>query len=257
MIIPIQFNSIRSRTYNKIDLFKGGAIPVQEGSYDGLIPEKMIQDAMLFLHPNVTMSTKQKKPTSTTLAETPTTARPLTSSTRQTTPTTTPSTTTATTTSKSTNVTPTARTTLLSTTSRKPTLNVPSTTLTDKKPGINSVSPTITLHEEPNCQQGMVYFNSELRGRMNAGLFIDLGKVRGSASCLKLCCEIASCNLVFMTRDRCYAVDCFNNEQCEPVPAVPYRDDMPSVYYVTRSGISILDQGKYFVRLLKCSRPNV
>lgn len=89
---------------------------------------------------------------------------------------------------------------------------------------------------------------------MNAGLFIDLGKVRGSASCLKLCCEIASCNLVFMTRDRCYAVDCFNNEQCEPVPAVPYRDDMPSVYYVTRSGISILDQGKYFVRLLTCGR---
>ena len=81
MIIPIQFNSIRRRTYTKIDLFKGGAIPVQEGSYDGLIPEKMIQDAMLFLHPNVTMSTKQKKPTSTTLAETPTTARPLTSST--------------------------------------------------------------------------------------------------------------------------------------------------------------------------------
>ena len=79
---------------------------------------------------------------------------------------------------------------------------------------------------------------------MNAGLFINLGKVKGSTNCLKLCCEIGSCDLVFMTRENCYAVDCFNNKLCEPVTAVPYRSDMPSVHYVTRSGKSVLDESK-------------
>ena len=79
---------------------------------------------------------------------------------------------------------------------------------------------------------------------MDAGLFIDLGRVKGTTSCLKFCCEIESCDLVFMKRDSCYAVDCFNSHLCEPVAAVPYRSDMPSVYYVTRSGKSILDESK-------------
>jgi len=79
---------------------------------------------------------------------------------------------------------------------------------------------------------------------MDAGLFIDLGRVKGTSGCLKFCCEIESCDLVFMKRDSCYAVDCFNSHLCEPVAAVPYRSDMPSVYYVTRSGKSILDESK-------------
>ena len=79
---------------------------------------------------------------------------------------------------------------------------------------------------------------------MNAGLFIDLGRVKGSTNCLKLCCEIESCDLVLTTRGSCYAVSCFDNMQCEPVAAVPYRSDMPSVYYVTRSGKSVLDASK-------------
>lgn len=80
---------------------------------------------------------------------------------------------------------------------------------------------------------------------MNAGLFIDLGNVKGTTSCLKLCCEIGSCDLIFMARNRCYAVDCFNHKLCEPVAAVPYRSDMPSVHYVTRSGKSVLDESKW------------
>ena len=80
---------------------------------------------------------------------------------------------------------------------------------------------------------------------MDAGLFIDLGRVRGTTSCLKFCCEIDSCDLVYMTRDSCYAVDCFNNKLCEPVAAVPYSRSMTSVYYVTRNGKSILDESKY------------
>ena len=85
---------------------------------------------------------------------------------------------------------------------------------------------------------------------MKAGLFINLGQVKGSTDCLKLCCEIESCDLVFMTRDSCYAVDCFNNELCEPVAAVHYRSDMPSVYYVTRGGRSVLDESKWLAKPL-------
>ena len=80
---------------------------------------------------------------------------------------------------------------------------------------------------------------------MNAGLFIDLGRVKGSAGCLKVCCEIDSCDLVYWTRDRCYAVDCFNSELCEPVAATVLNEsDKPSIYYVSRNGKSVLDEGK-------------
>lgn len=219
--------------------FIGGAIPSNEGSYDGLIPEQMVEDSMPLPHPNATISKDQHKPTELSTTQTTTTMKSLTRATTRPTPTKKPST--IATTKTSTTI-PTTRPNLSS--SFKPTLDIPPKATLSKKLGVAGVPPTITLHEQPNCQQGMVYFNSELKGGMNAGLFIDLGKVKGSTSCLKLCCEIESCDLVFMTRDSCYAVDCFNNKLCEPVAAVPYRSDMPSVYYVTRSGKSILDGSK-------------
>ncbi|XP_068704874.1 uncharacterized protein [Montipora foliosa] len=222
----------------------GGAIPINEGSYDGLIPEQMVEDAMRLLHPNDTFNKDGNQPSSAQTTQITTTNKPLTSSTTQQTPTKAPSTTTTLTTTKTLAKSTTLPTALpsLALTSRKPTLNGPPTVSRDNQPELGDASPTITLQEEPNCQQGMFYFNSELRGGMNAGLFINLGKVKGSTSCLKLCCEIGSCDLVFMTRENCYAVDCFNNKLCEPVTAVPYRSDMPSVHYVTRSGKSVLDE---------------
>ncbi|XP_078381846.1 uncharacterized protein LOC144664603 isoform X2 [Oculina patagonica] len=214
----------------------GGAIPLKEGSYDGLIPEEVIEDAKLLLQPNAT-TTKMPSTAPTTLTTASTT--PTTGSTTQRIPPTTPTTRPATTTTTTTTTKPT--TTSLPT-SYKPTLQIPPAASYRTKPDASNVPSTITLHDEPNCQQGMFYFNSELRGGMDAGLFIDLGRVRGTTSCLKFCCEIESCDLVYMTRDSCYAVDCFNNKLCEPVAAVPYKRDMPSVYYVTRNGKSVLDE---------------
>lgn len=206
----------------------------------------MIEDATLLLHPNATTT---KKPTAAPTTQTTQSTTPSTSSSTKlvppTSPTTAPTTVTTTTakpTTLSTKPMETSKTSF--TTPYKPTLQVPAAATLSRNGGVGSVPSTITLHDEPNCQQGMFYFNSELRGGMDAGLFIDLGRVKGTISCLKFCCEIESCDLVFMTRDSCYAVDCFNSNLCEPVAAVPYRSDMPSVYYVTRSGKSILDESE-------------
>lgn len=200
----------------------------------------MIQDAILQLHPNASTTKKPKAAITThTTASTSPTTRP---TTQPTSPTTRPPITTSTTTAPTTKPAANARTTPY-----KPILQVPSSASLSKKTGSGTIPSTITLHDEPNCQQGMFYDSSELRGGMDAGLFIDLGRVKGSTSCLKFCCEIESCDLVFMTRDSCYAVDCYNNKLCEPVPADSYRSDMPSVHYVTRSGKSVLDESEYII----------
>ena len=207
----------------------------------------MIEDATLLLHPNATTT---KQPTAAPTTQTTKRTTPSTSASTKVvpppSPTTPPTTTVTMTTAKPTTLStkPMQTNKASFTTPYKPTLQVPAAATLSRNGGVGSVPSTITLHDEPNCQQGMFYFNSELRGGMDAGLFIDLGRVKGTTSCLKLCCEIDSCDLVFMRRDSCYAVDCFNSHLCEPVTAVPYRSDMPSVYYVTRSGKSILDESK-------------
>ena len=94
----------------------------------------------------------------------------------------------------------------------------------------------------------MFYFNSRLRGGMGAGMFIDLGNIHVTSECLKRCCELDSCDLVYMISNKCYAVNCFSSQQCEAVSAQPFADDAPSVYYVTRRGKSILDAGKLFAK---------
>jgi len=80
---------------------------------------------------------------------------------------------------------------------------------------------------------------------MDAGLFIDLGKVHITTKCLKRCCEIDACDLVYLEGGRCYAVNCYNSELCQPVEAFAIGRDIPSVYYVTRNGKSILIEGEF------------
>lgn len=93
----------------------------------------------------------------------------------------------------------------------------------------------------------MFYDSSELWGGMDVGLFLDLGWVKGLISCLKFCCEIELCDLVFMMCDSCYVVDCYNNKLCEFVLVDLYRSDMFSVYYVIRSGKLVLDESEYII----------
>ena len=80
---------------------------------------------------------------------------------------------------------------------------------------------------------------------MNSGIFIDLGFIHVTSECLKRCCEIESCDLVYMISEKCYAVNCFSSEMCEAVSAEPFAADEPSVFYVTRKGKSIFDKGKH------------
>ena len=83
---------------------------------------------------------------------------------------------------------------------------------------------------------------------MNSGLFIDMGPAASAVDCLEHCCRIDACDLAFLTRDRCYAVDCYSAELCEPVAAPDFVTDKPSLYYVTKNGKSIINQGQYLLK---------
>lgn len=80
---------------------------------------------------------------------------------------------------------------------------------------------------------------------MSAGLFIDLGHVHVTTDCLKRCCQMESCDLIYLENDHCYAVDCFSGDVCQPVQLLNVNLDGPSLYYVMRNGKSILEKGKH------------
>ncbi|KAK3699591.1 hypothetical protein QZH41_014303, partial [Actinostola sp. cb2023] len=222
------------------------AIPMREGSFTGIIPEKEIEEALARMngYKLTTAATSSTHPTTPTTTTTTTTTPTTTTTTTPTTTTTTKPTTVSSTTPKP--------TTPQSTTLRPPTtarlMNIEVGTPTNPiaptpHPSVHepTIPPLTVAVDEPRCQKSYFYYNSKLQGEMNAGLYIDLGHVHITTECLKRCCEIDACDLVYLSDDHCYAVDCFNAELCKPIEAFKTGKEIPSVYYVLRDGKTILD----------------
>jgi hypothetical protein len=221
---------------------------MREGSYNGLIPEKVIEEAMARLH-GTKVTTTSSTPIPTTLQTTLQTTTSTTSTTKS--PTVTSSTTAST--KAPTIITAKPQTTkhLNDSVEASPKKVLQPTNADPNTPFRRPTIPPLTVAvNEPRCQESLFYYNSELKGGMNAGLFIDLGHVHVTTACLKRCCEIESCDLVFLARDHCYAVDCFNADLCEPVQALHVNQDGPSVYYVRRDGKSILEKSECSTQLI-------
>ncbi|XP_048590274.1 uncharacterized protein LOC5501396 [Nematostella vectensis] len=132
-------------------------------------------------------------------------------------------------------------------TTRPPTTTTTTPTTTPTTPPKSTtkaltMAPVSVSVDQPKCEQSLFYYNTQLSAGMKAGLFIDLGHASVTTECIKRCCQIESCDLVFLSRNRCFAVDCFSDELCEPVARSAVDTDVSSIYYISRNGKSIVSK---------------
>ena len=73
--------------------------------------------------------------------------------------------------------------------------------------------------ENEKCQSTVIYYNATMQGGINAGVFKDQGTVQNMRKCIEQCCRWQFCSVAFMLLTRCYAIACYNDHLCNPVPA--------------------------------------
>jgi len=69
------------------------------------------------------------------------------------------------------------------------------------------------------CKNSDIKYNSTLKGGIKAGNFTDLGKIAEMSTCIRLCCGRKDCDVALMLEANCYAVNCYNEDLCQPVLA--------------------------------------
>lgn len=69
------------------------------------------------------------------------------------------------------------------------------------------------------CKNSDIKYNSTLKGGIKAGNFTDLGKIAKISTCIRLCCGRKDCDVALMLEANCYAVNCYNEDLCQPVLA--------------------------------------
>ena len=73
--------------------------------------------------------------------------------------------------------------------------------------------------------------NVTLAAAINAGTFVDKGKMEKMTDCIKACGESPDCNLAFMLSAQCFGVHCFSDDTCKTKPAYSAFYD-PQLSYV-------------------------
>eukprot|EP00794_Sanderia_malayensis_P011221 gene11221-12400_t len=86
------------------------------------------------------------------------------------------------------------------------------------------------------CKNSDVYQNVTLVGGSKAGTFTDLGSVDDMKTCQEKCCEKETCEVSFMIAGNCYAVRCFDQEQCKLRKAKSSSLN-PMISFISREGI--------------------
>lgn len=61
--------------------------------------------------------------------------------------------------------------------------------------------------------------NVTLTSAINAGTFVDKGKMNSIDECIKKCGESSDCNVAFMLSSQCFSVHCFSEDTCKTKPA--------------------------------------
>ena len=69
------------------------------------------------------------------------------------------------------------------------------------------------------CKNSDIKYNSTLKGGIKAGNFTDLGKISEISTCIRMCCGRKDCDVALMLEANCYAVNCYNEDLCQPVLA--------------------------------------
>lgn len=62
------------------------------------------------------------------------------------------------------------------------------------------------------CRLGDVYRNRDFVGGLGVGNFIDKGKVDIIEECMKICCGIWDCFVVYVVENNCFVIICMEKE---------------------------------------------
>ena len=74
--------------------------------------------------------------------------------------------------------------------------------------------------DPPSCLHSPISYNVTLSHGLRSGHFKDQGRVDNFEICFHHCCRDNECDLVFMLRNFCYLVLCYNHESCALKPLV-------------------------------------
>jgi len=106
--------------------------------------------------------------------------------------------------------------------------------------GVNRNFPSSS---DATCSDSPITYNVTLRGGVHAGKFTELGEGISMRSCVGKCCDTPLCDVAFMFSDKCYAVGCYDESQCQAVLAKPSSLN-PKLAYVTKyraMGLTTMD----------------
>jgi len=109
------------------------------------------------------------------------------------------------------------------------------------------------------CKNSDINYNSTLKGGIKAGNFTDLGKLGEMSTCIRMCCGRKDCDVALMLEANCYAVNCYNEDLCQPVMARKsglLTHLSPRLSYITARDEEVLPQKIAIGEGLSC-RPSV
>lgn len=78
----------------------------------------------------------------------------------------------------------------------------------------------LTTVDPPSCLHNPISYNVTLTYGLRSGHFKDQGRVDSFDICFRQCCQDDECNLVFLLRNYCYLVSCYDRESCALKPLV-------------------------------------
>lgn len=83
-----------------------------------------------------------------------------------------------------------------------------------------------------NCSTTHTYYNATLRGGLKAGNFTFFGIVTSKDVCVTRCCVTQGCDLTFIVLNRCFLVDCNDDDLCDSITARNAAKFQPMITYV-------------------------
>lgn len=116
------------------------------------------------------------------------------------------------------------------------------------------VMPEVTPDESVNykhstiCEKDKTFYNVQLKGGQDSGLFTEKGLVPDISRCVELCCEDQSCDLAYSEGQRCYTVRCYNKDTCQLIEA-SHLSVATAMAYVVRLKNKDVIHGKQFSRM--------
>ena len=71
----------------------------------------------------------------------------------------------------------------------------------------------------PQIMKQSLFPTAVPRGKINAGYYEEDLKAINEGDCLYSCCEKPLCNIAWYSMDKCFTIECFENDEsaCEPV----------------------------------------